>query len=52
MSLRDAVGGQDTTTGPRLQIRVGVNLGPVRLVKDINGSRTSSATESTSRSAS
>jgi len=37
MSLRDAVGGQDTTTGPRLQIRVGVNLGPVRLVKDING---------------
>ena len=37
MSLRDAVGAQDTTTGPRLQIRVGVNLGPVRLVKDING---------------
>jgi hypothetical protein len=37
MSLRDAVGGQDTTSGPRLQIRVGVNLGPVRLVKDING---------------
>jgi hypothetical protein len=37
MSLRDAVSGQETTTGPRLQIRVGVNLGPVRLVKDING---------------
>ena len=37
MSLRDAVSGQDATTGPRLQIRVGVNLGPVRLVKDING---------------
>ena len=37
MSLRDAVSGQDTTSGPRLQIRVGVNLGPVRLVKDING---------------
>jgi hypothetical protein len=37
MSLRDAVGGRDSTTGPRLQIRVGVNLGPVRLVKDING---------------
>ncbi|HKW37801.1 MAG TPA: adenylate/guanylate cyclase domain-containing protein, partial [Burkholderiales bacterium] len=37
MSLRDAVGGQEATTGPRLQIRVGVNLGPVRLVKDING---------------
>jgi hypothetical protein len=38
MSLRDAVANQQaTTTGPRLQIRVGVNLGPVRLVKDING---------------
>jgi class 3 adenylate cyclase len=37
MSLRDAVAGQDVTTGPQLQIRVGVNLGPVRLVKDING---------------
>ncbi|HET7199628.1 MAG TPA: adenylate/guanylate cyclase domain-containing protein, partial [Burkholderiales bacterium] len=37
MSLRDAVANQDATTGPRLQIRVGVNLGPVRLVKDING---------------
>ncbi|HMG59486.1 MAG TPA: adenylate/guanylate cyclase domain-containing protein [Burkholderiales bacterium] len=37
MSLRDAVAGQDVTSGPQLQIRVGVNLGPVRLVKDING---------------
>jgi hypothetical protein len=37
MSLREAVGTQHATTGPRLQIRVGVNLGPVRLVKDING---------------
>jgi hypothetical protein len=37
MSLRDAVAGQQAATGPRLQIRVGVNLGPVRLVKDING---------------
>jgi class 3 adenylate cyclase len=37
MSLRDAVANQQATTGPRLQIRVGVNLGPVRLVKDING---------------
>jgi Adenylate and Guanylate cyclase catalytic domain/PEGA domain len=37
MTLRDAVSNQDATTGPRLQIRVGVNLGPVRLVKDING---------------
>jgi hypothetical protein len=37
MSLRDAVAGQEVASGPRLQIRVGVNLGPVRLVKDING---------------
>src|SRR3981189_236820 len=37
MSLRDAVAAQDATSGPRLHIRVGVNLGPVRLVKDING---------------
>ena len=37
MSLRDAVAGREATSGPRLQIRVGVNLGPVRLVKDING---------------
>ncbi|HTQ73493.1 MAG TPA: adenylate/guanylate cyclase domain-containing protein [Burkholderiales bacterium] len=37
MSLRDAVSGQEAAGGPRLQIRVGVNLGPVRLVKDING---------------
>jgi adenylate/guanylate cyclase family protein/PEGA domain-containing protein len=37
MSLRDAVANHEASTGPRLQIRVGVNLGPVRLVKDING---------------
>lgn len=37
MSLRDAAAGQEVPSGPRLQIRVGVNLGPVRLVKDING---------------
>lgn len=37
MSMRDAVANQEATGGPGLQIRVGVNLGPVRLVKDING---------------
>src|SRR3981081_956853 len=37
MSLRDAVAGQDATSGPQPQIRVGVNLGPVRLVKAIHG---------------
>jgi hypothetical protein len=34
-----------------LGVRAGVNLGPVRLVKDLNGRSTSSATASTSRSA-
>jgi len=39
MSLRDAVSGQQelTSGGKGLHIRVGLNLGPVRLVKDING---------------
>jgi class 3 adenylate cyclase len=37
MNLRDAVAGLENTSSPRLQIRVGLNLGPVRLVKDING---------------
>lgn len=37
LSLRDAVAGLDATVSPRLQIRVGINFGPVRLVKDING---------------
>jgi hypothetical protein len=37
MNLRDAVASQENTSGLRLQIRVGLNLGPVRLVKDING---------------
>ncbi len=37
MALRDAVAGLPEASGKRLKIRVGVNLGPVRLVKDING---------------
>lgn len=37
LSLRDALAGHEATAPPRLQIRVGINLGPVRLVKDING---------------
>jgi len=37
LGLRDAVAGQESTGGPPLQVRVGINLGPVRLVKDING---------------
>src|SRR5258708_39406109 len=39
MSMRDAVVGEQELSGgaPRLRIRIGVNLGPVRLVKDIHG---------------
>src|SRR5258708_14703279 len=39
MSMRDAVVGEQELRGgaPRLEVRIGVNLGPVRLVKDING---------------
>jgi len=36
MALRDAVAGQAPFSGKPLQIRIGINLGPVRLVKDIN----------------
>jgi hypothetical protein len=37
MALRDAVAGLPATSGKRLEIRIGVNLGPVKVVKDING---------------
>jgi class 3 adenylate cyclase len=37
LSLRDSVAGQDLTGGPKLQVRIGINIGPVKLVKDING---------------
>jgi len=36
MALRDAVAGPAPFSGKPLQIRIGINLGPVRLVKDIN----------------
>jgi class 3 adenylate cyclase len=36
MALRDTVAGQEPVSGKPLQIRIGINLGPVRLVKDIN----------------
>jgi class 3 adenylate cyclase len=35
-AVRDA-SGPDDTTGSNLPVRFGINLGPVRLVKDING---------------
>ncbi|HEX5394666.1 MAG TPA: adenylate/guanylate cyclase domain-containing protein [Rhodocyclaceae bacterium] len=37
MSLRDALAAQDPKQTPPLNVRIGLNLGPVRLVKDING---------------
>ena len=37
LSLRDAVTGANPTEQTQLSIRIGINLGPVRLVKDING---------------
>src|SRR3954467_7076419 len=36
-SLRDAIEGQIEVEGADLAVRMGVNLGPVRLVRDING---------------
>src|SRR5688572_1619396 len=36
MSLRDALAGPQPP-GPQMKMRVGINLGPVKLVKDLNG---------------
>ncbi len=36
LSLRDAIG-LPQMEEPELQVRIGINLGPVRLVKDLNG---------------
>ncbi|MFZ2303080.1 MAG: adenylate/guanylate cyclase domain-containing protein [Gallionella sp.] len=37
LSLRESISNEDTGLDPPLQVRVGINLGPVRLVRDING---------------
>lgn len=37
LSLRDSILNEDPNIDPPLQIRAGINLGPVRLVRDING---------------
>lgn len=37
LGMRDAVTGRAAADGPALAVRYGINLGPVRLVKDING---------------
>jgi hypothetical protein len=36
-SLRENLLGQDISIEPLLRVRMGINLGPVRLVRDING---------------
>ncbi len=37
MSLRDAIAATDPNQTPPLHVRIGIHLGPVRLLKDING---------------
>lgn len=37
LRLRDSLLGEDPEVEPRLLVRIGINLGPVRLVRDING---------------
>lgn len=37
MSLRDAIAAEKAEEPSQLKVRIGVNLGPVKLVKDING---------------
>jgi len=37
LSLRESIAKEDPSVDPPLQVRVGINLGPVRLVRDING---------------
>lgn len=37
LSLRESILSEDSVIDPPLQVRVGINLGPVRLVRDING---------------
>jgi hypothetical protein len=37
LALRESLLHQDLTIEPQLRVRMGINLGPVRLVRDING---------------
>jgi len=37
LSMRSSLLAEDVSTEPALLVRMGINLGPVRLVKDING---------------
>ncbi|MGB7540610.1 MAG: adenylate/guanylate cyclase domain-containing protein [Burkholderiales bacterium] len=37
LDMRDAIAAQAAVSGQALQVRLGINLGPVRLIKDLNG---------------
>jgi hypothetical protein len=37
LSLRESLLNEDPNVEPRLQVSMGINLGPVRLVRDVNG---------------
>src|SRR5262249_28476987 len=37
LSLRDALTAPQPAPGPQMKMRIGINLGPVKLIKDING---------------
>ena len=37
LSLREALDAPPPADGPQLRMRIGINLGPVKLVKDLNG---------------
>jgi class 3 adenylate cyclase len=39
LSIRDAIIGEGSSSTTRLSARIGINLGPVKLVQDINGQR-------------
>ena len=39
LSIRDAIIGEDSSAKPCLSACIGINLGPVKLVQDINGQR-------------
>ncbi len=39
LSIRDAIVGEKSAPPPFLSARIGINLGPVKLVQDINGQR-------------
>jgi class 3 adenylate cyclase len=39
LSIRDAIIGEESCSQQRLSARIGINLGPVKLVQDLNGQR-------------